>query len=320
MQKNFTIGHNEFAKLRNFAAALNSTARLNTLQKLCDKSMSVKELAFVLNLPLSSISEHVKVLENADLIRCYYQAGKHGSIKLCAIKYEKVFVELLKPYDEVQFNHVTVDMPIGAYYDINIKPTCGMADEKGFIGQDDDVCTFYSANRFNAQILWFKSGFIEYRFPNRIRDKRITNLQFTLECCSEAPGYRMDFPSDITFCINGIEICDWLSPGDFGGQRGTFTPKWWPINSTQYGLLKRIDINDSGSFLDGAFVGYVNLGKLNVGAKDYVSLSIGVKETAKNVGGINLFGEKFGNYAQNIIMTLEYENDVKEKSPVRKED
>lgn len=317
MQKNFTIDHNEVLKLKNFAAALNSTVRQNILQKLSEKAMSVKELSFILNLPLSSISEHVKVLENADLIRCYYQAGKHGSIKLCAIKYEKVIVELFKPYDEVRFNRITENMPIGAFYDIDINPTCGIADDKGFIGKDDDVCSFYSANRFNAQILWFKSGYIEYRFPNHIRSKKITNLQFSLECCSEAPGYRLDFPSDITFAVNGVEICDWLSPGDFGGQRGAFTPEWWPINSTQYGLLKKLNVTDSGSFLDGTFVNHINLGKLNINENDYVSLRISVKETAKNVGGINIFGEKFGNYAQNIVMIMEYENNVNEKLPIK---
>lgn len=49
-----------------------------------------------------------------------------------------------------------------------------------------------------------------------------------------------------------------------------------------------------------------NLKKLDISARNYISFKIGIKPTAKNIGGINLFGKKFGNYAQNILMVIEY--------------
>ncbi len=307
MEKFLNINFNEISKLRNFAAALSSPVRISIIQELCEKSMSVKELAFRLNIPMSSASENVRILENADLIHTFYQAGKHGSLKLCAIKYERVFIDLIRQYDEANVNRYSVDMPIGGFYDFRIQSTCGLVGEKEFIGTDDDVRTFYSPQRHKTQLLWFKCGYVEYRFSKPADFEKINRLQFSLEICSEAPGYRNDFPSDITFWINGTEICDWMCPGDFGGRRGVLTPDWWPINSTQYGLLKNLVVNPSGSFLDDTFASRVNLDKLNLSAGDYISFKIGVKDTARNVGGINIFGEKFGNHAQNIIMTVEYE-------------
>lgn len=43
---------------------------------------------------------------------------------------------------------------------------------------------------------------------------------------------------------------------------------------------------------------------LEIKEKPYISLKIGVKADAKNLGGINLFGEKFGDYPQDIIVKL----------------
>ena len=194
------------------------------------------------------------------------------------------------------------------FFDFSVNPTCGMLDENGFIGKDDNTHTFCNPNRFFAQLLWFKSGYVEYRFPKSVDCKKITNLQFSLECCSEAPGYRNEFPSDITFWINEVEICEWRSPGDFGGKRGNYSPEWWPTTSTQYGLLKRINVTKTGSYLDNSHIGKVKLDDLKLNEKDYITFKIGVKENAKNVGGINIFGDKFGNYPQNIQMTIECDN------------
>lgn len=302
------VNFDEKTKFGNLVYALNSNVRQDILRALCEKSMSVKELAFTLNIPMSSASEHVKILENADLIRTFYQAGKRGSLKLCAIKYEKIYIDLVKPQSIKNADKYVVDMPIGCYFACDINPTCGLVGKDNFIGQDDLISTFYSPRRNETQLLWFKSGYIEYRFPNGPSNNKISSIAFSLECCSEAPGYRVDFPSDITFWINDNEICTWKCPGDFGGKRGSLTPSWWPINSTQYGLLKTLSVTNNGSFLDSVCVSDINLNTLNLRTNDYISLKIGIKEDSSNVGGINIFGEQFGNHAQNILMTIEYDN------------
>ena len=307
MEKNCTIAYGEDEALLRFASALASPLRIAILRELSANSMSVKELAFKLNIPLSTASANIKVLEGSGLLRTNFQAGKHGSMKLCSLCYEKYFVEFAKAVEDDHLNHYIVDMPIGSYFDLDIVPTCGMADEFSYIGKDDDIRTFYSAKRFRAQLIWLRAGFLEYRFPLEINRDAIRAIHFSLECCSEAPGYRNEFPSDITFWINGVEVCEWTSPGDFGGVRGQYSPEWWPINSTQFGIMKKLSVTERGCFLDDAFVNYAGLEQLKIGKEGYVSFKIGVKPTAKNVGGINIFGSKFANYAQNIVMSVDYE-------------
>ncbi len=306
MEKNHIIQFGQLQELLDFATALSSPLRMEILRELSANSKSVKEIAFKLNIPMSTASANIKILEDADIIRTSYQSGKHGSMKLCSIKYEKMIVELIKPVEKDTGNRYIIDMPIGGYFDVNVTPTCGIVDENGFIGKDDDIRTFLNPDRFQAQLLWFTSGYLEYRFPLNFGNGQIENVEFSLELCSEAPGYRNEFPSDITFCINDIEICEWTSPGDFGGVRGAYSPPWWPINSTQYGTLKKVSVNRSGSYLDDKYVKAVTLRQLGLEKKDYISFKVGVKPTAHNVGGINIFGKKFGNYEQNILMTIEY--------------
>lgn len=48
---------------------------------------------------------------------------------------------------------------------------------------------------------------------------------------------------------------------------------------------------------------------LNISANPYISVRIGIKEDAEKPGGMNLFGEKFGNYSQNLIMKVELNSD-----------
>lgn len=97
------------------------------------------------------------------------------------------------------------------------------------------------------------------------------------------------------------------SPGDFGGTRGKFTPKYWPLNCTQFGLLKKLSIHQNGIYFDDLFVN----NKFNSGMLDLsdgvILFEIGIKKNAVHRGGINLFGKNFGNYNQAIVMTIKSE-------------
>ena len=115
-----------------------------------------------------------------------------------------------------------------------------------------------------------------------------------MEVCSEAPLHNEHWPSDIVVSINGVEFGVWTSPGDFGDQRGAFTPQWWSTANTQFGLMKVWQVTQTGSFIDGVRLSDVTLSDLDVTAHDFLSVRVAVPADATNVGGINIFGARSG--------------------------
>ena len=306
MEKKLNLTLGDKKKVLEISKALSNTARLDILELLFYESLSVDEISKKLNVPLTSVCSNIVVLENSGLIRSRLQSGKHGTMKLCSIVYENINLYLLSSLKESEKNQDIIDIPVGSYFSFNIKPTCGLVSYDGFIGKDDDPQTFLSRDRFKAQLLWFQQGYIEYLIPYK-REKKIKELSFSLEICSEAPNYRNVWPSDITFVVNNIEIGTYKSPGDFGGRKGKLTPSWWPINSTQFGLLKTFVINESGSFVDFVSLSDVNIDRVSKNINEgYISLKIMIKEDSKNIGGINIFGENFGDYPQSIKAKITY--------------
>ena len=96
------------------------------------------------------------------------------------------------------------------------------------------------------------------------------------------------------------------SPCDCGGRRGILTPAWWSDTSTQFGFLKTWRVDHTGSYLDNQQVGDVNIADLALDPYRYISVRIGVPADAENVGGLNLFGDKFGDYPQALQLRVGY--------------
>jgi predicted transcriptional regulator len=292
--------------------ALASDKRLAILRYLSNHTCSVMEIARALDLPQSTANQHISILEKAGLIKTDLQPATRGLQKMCARLYDQVFIRL--PVDlELDESHVEVCMPVGAYVEADVSPTCGLAGEVGIIGHLDDPMAFFEPEHIYAQLLWFRHGFVEYRFANRQPPDAVPQtLEISFECCSEAPLHHLSWPSDITVWVNGVEIGTWTSPADFGGERGALTPSWWDNNNTQYGLLKIWKVTDSGSFVDGLRVSPVSLKDLKLRAGQFITIRIGVKDGAHNAGGINLFGRKFGNYSQDIVLRQRFQRGGKQ--------
>lgn len=303
--KHMELNFHDPQRLQRVARALASEVRLNILQLLDECSMNIVEIAQRLQLPVSTVSNNVVILEEAGLIRTERQNGIHGQMKLCSRKTDAISFQLhkLRRQELSSFFH---QMPIGQYTDCQVTPTCGLLSLQRSIGAQDDAAAFYDEERFQAQLLWFRQGYVEYRFSNQlVKDHCIKCVEVSFEACSEAPNYRMDYPSDITVWLNGVELGTWRCPGDFGGRQGHYTPDWWSLAGTQYGLLKRWRVNEHGCTLDDAPLSGVTLAQLSLEDRPYISLRIGVKADAVNQGGINLFGEHFGDYQQAIIMRVD---------------
>jgi predicted transcriptional regulator len=65
-------------------------------------------------------------------------------------------------------------------------------------------------------------------------------------------------------------------------------------------------VDTNHCLLDGEEISSVTLSDLYLPTQDYISLRIGVSADSAHVGGLNLFGEKFGDYAQGIVMRVGY--------------
>src|SRR5829696_7059123 len=298
-------------KLEAVTKALGSETRLEILRFLSAHTCSLLEIAEALDLPPSTATLHINVLEKAGLIETDLRPATRGLQKVCARVFDRVVIQLPAEY-EPEDKTVEVSMPIGAYTDVNIVPTCGLAGELGIIGHLDDASTYYEPDRIYAQLLWFRRGYVEYRFPNRLPPNvLLDDIEVSFEVCSEAPLHHANWPSDITVWIGDVEIGTWTSPADFGGERGALTPVWWDVQNSQYGLLKVWKVANSGSYVDGMQISKVTLNQLTLKPGEPIPVRIGIKEVASNIGGINLFGSKFGNYPQDIILRQHFKRALK---------
>ncbi len=305
--KHINLSLNEIERLCPVAKALSSPLRVRMLALLSSRSMNVNEIADALSMPVSTAALNVRQLEESGLIYTEIQPGIRGAMKLCSRRIDSVSMRLV-PELQDGVSALTLSLPIGSYSSAqDIRPECGIVSEHAWIGESNAPRTFYHPDRFNAQMLWFESGELEYRFSlGEISPNQVESLEFTMEVSSNAPMYRDDFKSDIFVSVCGHELGVWTSPGDYGGRRGRFNPSWWSDTSSQYGLLKTWRIDEYGSTLDGTALSSVKLSDLHLDQQDYISLRIGVHADAQHVGGLNLFGEKFGDFAQGIVARIGY--------------
>ena len=286
-------------------SALASEPRLAILELLNGRKLSVNDVAKELSLPQSTISTNIKILEDAGLISVETAAGKKGTQKLCSLPYDEIVIQLPGGKKDLAQNVIEVAMPIGLYTDFEVNPPCGLCSRDEIIGFLDVPDSFLSPKRAVASLIWFERGFIEYKFPNNLKGHPgLERLEISMELSSEVPGTNKDWPSDITVWVNGVEIGTWTSPGDYGDVRGKLTPDWWKLAGSQYGLLKNWSVVDDGSYVDGTKVSNITLNEVDVRGHSSVKVRVGIKENAVNVGGINIFGRGFGNYDQDIIMTM----------------
>ncbi len=286
--------------------ALSSDVRLKIIHLLAEKPMNIKELAQELDLSSAILTMHVNKLEKAQLIKCERNRTRGAVQKLCSLAVDSLEIEFPNK-ETVTKKYHEFSIPVGHYTDFSAAPTCGIATPEKVIGHFDDPRYFLDPERVNAGILWFTQGYIEYKVPNYLLSvQKPEELEISLELSSEAPGINSNWPSDITFFVNGEKIGMWTSPGDFGENRGKYTPEWWSLGVGQYGLYKMIRINREGSFIDGVRISDVNLSMLDIRQK-YWSFRIAVLEESEHVGGVTLFGKGFGNYNQDIVFRLYYQ-------------
>ncbi len=291
------------------AQALSSPIRLKILKLLINQSMTMGELAKELFVSLSSVSMHIKSLEEVGLVTAVPKPGMHGTQKLCGIKSAKVIFDFFSNLqgDLNQIKTEVLNIPIGSYSHAHITSPCGIVSKTNYIGTEDTPYVFHDVERIHGELLWFTDGFLKYSISNKsLKENIINSVDISFEVCAEAPGYNNKWPSDIFFKVNDKKITTFNISGDYGGTRGVNNPRWWPNSNTQYGELKVFSITNEGTFLNGNIVSKETMKSLGIDKDYYFTIDIGVDETSEFKGGINLFGKSFGNYAQDIKIEINY--------------
>ena len=287
--------------------ALASPARVSVMKLLHDHGpMNVNDISRALGLPQSSVSANIQQLEDAGLIRTERISAKKGNQKVCFPEYDEILVMFKKDATAANKTDIEVSMPLGLYTSCEVSAPCGICATDGIIGLLDVPDTFLDPGRMRAGLIWFTRGYIEYQFPNNTRlvGAGISAMEFSMELSSEVPGTAANWPSDITVSVNHIDIGTWTSPGDFGDKRGVYTPAWWKLKGSQYGMLKSWRVTSDGTDVDGVKISPVSLKDLDLGNHKSIRLRIGVRDDARHPGGVNIFGRGFGNYDQDIVMRL----------------
>ena len=292
-----------------FSKALSSKLRVEILQYLAAyPGTGMMELADFFQVSRAAITQNIRQLNEAGLVEFGQSADDSGARKSCYLTEQQFMLNLGRQFQKQKI--YSTEIPIGQFINYEVMPTCGIATTEKLIGHVDDPAFFADPQRVEAGILWFGAGYVEYRFPNYLqKGQQVEELQFSMELSSEAPGVAENWPSDLSFSFNDIQLGNWTSPGDYGDVHGRFTPNWWIPNWNQYGLLKLLCINKSGTYVDGLMVSPVRIEDLDINEKKEFLFRIAAPAEALNAGGCTIFGRGFGNYNQGIKFNVIYTED-----------
>lgn len=282
-------------------SALDSEVRIKIINLLSKHKMNVAQLSRALGLSSTIITMHLNKLEAAHIIR----RETKGKQRISSLQIDTININFPQQL-YIPFQSYDIEIPVGQFSKFDVKPSCGLAGQKGFIGKVDNPRYFIDPNRYQAGMVWFSKGYLEYQIPNYLTDKQhLEMIELSVELSSEFTFSNNKWPSDITVSLDGHEIGTWTSPGDFSDVRGKYTPKWVYNDMNQYGLLKSFRVSKHGSFIDGHHSAKTLISDIDT-SKNAWPLRFEVKKQAKHQGGCTIFGNKFGNHDQGIKAKFYY--------------
>ena len=295
-----------------FFKALSSSIRIQILKLLNqEKELNLNELANRIGITNGAMTSHIRILEEAGIINTRTVVARHGMQKLCSLKVEKYVVHIGHIGSKYNQNSFSIEIAPGQYVDYDVTPTCGIATTERIIGVYDTPVYFSDTEHFQAQIVWFTTGYVEYEIPNYLPENAVLKeILFQAELGSEAAAYNNDFKSDIHFYINGNFVGIWQSPGDFGGVKGFYNPEWWAPSMNQYGTLMEFCINKEGTFFEGNKYSDFTIDQLNIRPGSRIHLRLAVPEGLPNSRGLTIYGRGFGNYNSGMIIRMDYETNT----------
>lgn len=285
---------------------LASTTRLEILKFIGSEKKSVGEIAKHLKISSAITTRHIQKMEDAGLIHSERGVGANRNKKMVYLKVDDINIRFPeKIYQE--FQRYSTNLKLGHFTDFSVTPTCGLATTEDVVGKADDPKYFMDAKRVDAALLWFSSGFVEYKIPNLLQENETPEmLEISFEIASEFPLSNNVWPSDISIYVNDVKVAVYTVPGNFSDIRGRYTPEWWNDSFSQYGLLKHLRINKLDTGIDGEAYSDVTIEDLKLRELPFIKLRFSAEDDAKHQGGLTLFGTGFGNHQQDILITTYY--------------
>jgi predicted transcriptional regulator len=257
----------------------------------------MNELSERLGVTHGAVTSHIKTLAASNLIFVREERGGQGTKKRISLNRERIQVDLAWNTGNRIIREEKI--PIGSFINIDVKPPCGIASAESMIGAVDVPSSFSLSERAAAEILWIAGGFVEYSVPIPFElSGGLEKIEITMEISSEAPGTCEEWPSDISFILNGKNVGTWTSPGDYGAMQGQLNPPWWDVNWNQYGLLKCLSVTKDGVYMDDLHLSDYTIDEIVDSSSRFLTIRFAVTGNSGNLGGLTLFGEKFGNYRQ----------------------
>ncbi len=136
--------------------ALGSPVRVKILRLIQEKEgLNIKQLAQNLQLPVTTLSPHLVLLEEAGLIEFRDESLTHGTQKRCYFvkDWDQLLVNMTLSGPDLQI--YSAEIGVGHFSDFSVTPTCGMATATSFVGQLDQPRYFVHPSSYQARIVWF---------------------------------------------------------------------------------------------------------------------------------------------------------------------
>ena len=250
----------------------------------------------------STVIFHLRLLEEAGLVISRTQPNKKGKTLIFYINFSDVTLSLQNDHAAAHDTVITQTVGVGCFEAAAPTGYMRIATEDRFIVlEKDDI---YNPRRFDAKLLCIDNGMVRYAFSNAFaRRHTVKSLEFSMELSSESPYFCNDWKSEIVFSVCGVDVATYLSAGDYGDTRGRLTPEWWDNKYSQYGLPVTLLIDWGGVRLNGDYVRTdLTLGDLPLAQSDRITLSLRTDPALRYAGGFNIYGSRFGNEPQDIVM------------------
>ncbi|MBU2368356.1 MAG: helix-turn-helix domain-containing protein, partial [Alphaproteobacteria bacterium] len=118
-------------------------------------AMNGNDIADKLDLPQSTVSTNIQILEGAGLIRTETQKARKGNQKICHSTFDEVLVMFKEDIKPLSSNTIEVAMPLGLYTSCEVSAPCGLCSVDGIIGLLDVPDTFLDPDRMKTGLIWF---------------------------------------------------------------------------------------------------------------------------------------------------------------------